>query len=82
MSNGILFDNFIIADSKRVVDQWAADSWALKHAEENYSSVGDQLISVHTHTHTRLTALFDGTTRVSRYQKGKTNLDFTDAKRQ
>jgi len=51
MSNGILFDNFIIADSKRVADQWAADSWALKHAEENYSSVGDQLSS---HTHKRL----------------------------
>ena len=32
-----------------------------------------------THTH-RLTALFSGTTRVSRYQKGKTNLDFTEAK--
>jgi len=31
-----------------------------------------------THTHTRLTALFSGTTRVSRYQKGKTNLDFTE----
>ena len=51
MSNGILFDNFIIADSKRVADQWAVDSWALKHAEENYSSVGDQLLSVRTHTH-------------------------------
>ena len=25
---------------------------------------------------------FSGTTRVSRYQKGKTNLDFTEAKRQ
>ena len=34
----------------------------------------------HTHTHTRLTALFSGTTRVSRYQKGKTNLDFTEAR--
>jgi len=34
----------------------------------------------HTHTHTRLTALFAGTTRVSRYQKGKTNLDFTGAR--
>jgi len=31
------------------------------------------------HTHTRLTALF-GTTRVSQYQKGKTNLDFTEAR--
>ena len=35
----------------------------------------------YTHTHTRLTALFfAGTTRVSRYQKGKTNLDFTEAR--
>ena len=50
MSNGILFDNFIIADSKRVADQWAVDSWALKHAEENYSAVGDQLSSVRAHT--------------------------------
>jgi len=32
------------------------------------------------HTHTRLTAFFSGTTRVSRYQKGKTNLDFTKAR--
>ena len=32
----------------------------------------------HTHTHTRLTALLSGTTQVSRYQKGKTNLDFTE----
>jgi len=34
----------------------------------------------HTHTHTRLTALFSGTTQVSRYLKGKTNLDFTEAR--
>ena len=36
--------------------------------------------STHTHTHTRLTALFPGTTQVSWYQKGKTNLDFTEAR--
>ena len=41
---------------------------------------------VHTNMHTyiyaytSLTALFSGTTRVSRYQKGKTNLDFTGAR--
>ena len=34
----------------------------------------------HTHTHTRLTAFSSGTTQVSRYQKGKTNLDFTEAR--
>jgi len=40
-----------------------------------------QIVShTHTHTHTRLAALFSGTTRVSRYHKGKTNLDFTEAK--
>ena len=36
--------------------------------------------NTHTHTHTHLTALFSGTTQVSRYQKGKTILDFTEAR--
>jgi len=34
---------------------------------------------VTNNTHTRLTALA-GTTRLSRYQKGKTNLDFIEAR--
>jgi len=35
----------------------------------------------HTHTHTHpFNGPFSGTTRVSRYQKGKTNLDFTEAR--
>jgi len=38
-----------------------------------------QIASLHTHTHTRLMAL-SGITQVSRYQKGKTNLDFTEAR--
>ena len=34
----------------------------------------------HTHTHTHpFNGPFSGTTQVSRYQKGKTNLDFTEA---
>jgi len=33
----------------------------------------------HTHTHT-FNGPFSGTTQVSWYQKGKTNLDFTDAR--
>ena len=33
----------------------------------------------HAHTHT-FNGLLSGTTRVSRYQKGKTNLDFTEAR--
>jgi len=36
--------------------------------------------TIHTHTHTRLTALCPGLPRVSQYQKGKTNLDFTEAR--
>ena len=34
-----------------------------------------------THTHTQpFNGPFSGTTQVSRYQKGKTNLDFTEAR--
>jgi len=35
--------------------------------------------SIHTHTHP-FNGPFSGTTRVSRYQIGKTNLDFTEAR--
>ena len=40
--------------------------------------------NTHTHTHARTRARafngpFSGTTQVSRYQQGKTNLDFTEA---
>jgi len=35
----------------------------------------------HTHTHTHpFNGPFSGTTQVSKYQKGKTNLDFTEAR--
>ena len=38
-------------------------------------------IATHTHTHTHpFNGPLSGTTRVSRYQKGKTNLDFTEAR--
>jgi len=52
-------------------------------------SVRDEHLSVqvpeqqtpHTHTHTHtFNGPFSGTTRLSRYQKGKTNLDFTEAR--
>ena len=36
-------------------------------------------LDIHTHTHP-FNGFFSGTTRVSRYQKGKTNLDFTEAR--
>jgi len=41
----------------------------LPHATNNYNN-----------TNTRLTALLSGTTQVSRYQKGKTNLDFIETR--
>ena len=37
------------------------------------------LTQTHTHTHP-FNGPFSGTTQVSRYQKGKTNLDFTEAR--
>jgi len=40
-------------------------------------------INIHTYIHTYIhpfNGLLSGTTRVSRYQKGKTNLDFTEAR--
>ena len=40
----------------------------------------EKKLHTHTHTHTRLTSLFSGTIEVSQYQKGKTNLDFTEAR--
>jgi len=43
-------------------------------------SVPESIINdTHTHTHP-FNCPFSGTTRVSRYQKGKTNLDFTEAR--
>jgi len=39
----------------------------------------DQQTDTYTHTHL-FNGLFSGTTRMSRYQKGKTNLDFAEAR--
>ena len=51
---------------------------------ESYSSVDISYKSAHTHTHThthtRLTALFRDYPGEPVYQKGKTNLDFTEAR--
>jgi len=46
MSNGILFDNFIVTDNKRVADQWAADSWQLKQGEESAAAVSLSVFTV------------------------------------
>jgi len=40
-----------------------------------------QVVSLITHTHTHpFNGPFSGTIQVGRYQKGKTNLDFTEAR--
>jgi len=57
------------AISEQTITQLVADAGRL-HSMQSMSK----------HTHTRLRPFFSGTTRVSRYQKGKTNLDFTGAR--
>ena len=44
-----------------------------------YSTNHNTTFNTHTHTHP-FNGPFSGTTQVSRYQKGKTNLDFTEAR--
>ena len=58
---------------KRVEEKTERNWLSLFHLE---TAVRDY---THTHTHT-LNGPFSGTTRVSRYQKGITNLDFTEAR--
>ena len=54
--------------------EWRSLAGRRAHAQYVYSNT-----HTHTHTHTRLTAFFRDYP-VGRYQKGKTNLDFTEAR--
>ena len=45
-----------------------------------YRQGSDTRVDIPKHTHTPFNGPFSRTTRVSRYQKGKTNLDFTEAR--
>ena len=67
---------------------WNCKAWSrtcdllckLKIADSlNKVSDDDELSHTHTHTHP-FNGPFSGTTRVSRYQKGKTNPDFPEAR--
>ena len=50
-------------------------------AQKPELSSDDMLVKYVTHTHTHtFNGPLSGTTRVSQYQKGKTNLDFTEAR--
>ena len=56
-----------------------------RHAATNRQTLAptnkaNLLFNSTTHTHTRFNGPLSGTTRVSWYQKGKTNLDFTGAR--
>jgi len=54
-----------------------------RHRQTNYPTRWTQAnqLTDHTHTHTHpFNGPFSGTTQVSRYQKGKTDLDFTEAR--
>ena len=50
-----------------------------QHALITFCSVHAKQTAIHTHTHP-FNGPLSGTTRVSQYQKGKTNLDFTEAR--
>ena len=38
MSDDILFDNFVFTDDKKVADDWADQTWVIKHGQEQLGS--------------------------------------------
>ena len=54
-------------------------SWCPSNSVRALKPICHTLVTTHAHTHP-FNDPFSGTTRVSRYQKGKTNLDFTEAR--
>jgi len=59
----------------------AASSKHGKTGSRTQSAVTVAHTHIHTHTHTHtFNGLFSGTTQVSRYQKGRTSLDFAEAR--
>ena len=63
---------------------YGAYSWMSRLAHGQYTHARTHArmhARAHTHTHTHMfNGPFSGTTQVSRYQKGKTNLNFTEAR--
>ena len=69
-TDSILQPGFILSSSTiRLLGKWGCSDYV-------------NVYSLHRHTHTPhwFNGPFSGTTQVSRYQKGKTNLDFTEAR--
>jgi len=88
-SSGMLVTNLTVANTSLCsaylrqlsmwhwLTDWLSLLWHLTNHRWNYNAH----THTHTHTHTHpLNGPFSGTTQVSPYQKGKTNLDFTVAR--
>ncbi len=45
MTEGIVFDNFIITSSRQVADDWASDTWLLKQKLEGVSGSAESVVS-------------------------------------
>ena len=70
---------FHVRVTHRVIKVWPSSMSAV-HALSAWLATASQVVLVYQFTHTHpYKGPFSGTTRVSRYQKGKTNLDFTEA---
>jgi len=55
-------------------------AFTVKCQDNKSGTQSTKYLTTNTHTHTRFNGPFSGTTRVSWYQKGTTNLDFTEAR--
>jgi len=65
----------------RILWHISASSLSLSQSTSSPHKYNNKNLFTHTHTHP-FNGPFSRTTRVRRYQKGKTNLDFTVSKRQ
>jgi len=76
----LLYDG-LVGDTSEVT---LFDLYARERCQPNmFITFGPGMPLTHTHTHARthpFNSPFSGTTQVSRYQKGKTNLDVTEAR--
>ena len=68
-----------IVDSRGVLAKHCGTGWTLYTGASHTQPTCTTCTIAHTHTHP-FNGSFSGTTQVSRYQKGKTNLDFTEAR--
>ena len=69
----------VVSDCLAGVDDDLTNSCSSNTIHLYYRLVKVLPVAEHTHTHP-FNGPLSGTTRVSRYQKGKTNVDFTEAR--